>query len=147
MSPHFVGSTDAKWYHVAWLTFRRRQLFKIPAAARFCEQVIERAVRDAGYRVDCVWVGTTGVHLLVRAPATMSRGTLARRLKETSARALRRANVLPVRFAPVWDQGAWCAALTSARGLRAVREHLAARRRLRPQAQARQADGSAAAAQ
>lgn len=147
MSPFDAGSADAKWYHVAWLTFRRRRLFKIPAAARFCEQVIERAVRDAGYQVGSVWVAATGVHLLIRAPVPVSRGALARRVKETAARALRRSNMLPGRIGPVWDHRTWCAALTSARGVQAVRAHLAARRRLRPHPASRRTGGAAGGVQ
>jgi REP element-mobilizing transposase RayT len=130
MEPFSIGSTDRNWYHIVWGTARRRRLFKIPATARFCEQLIHRSLAAAGCEADVVWLSPTSVHLLIAAPPDEPKPALVRRLKYETGRALRRQGIVPARVREPWADGGWCASLRSPRSVNAVRHHLASRSNL-----------------
>jgi hypothetical protein len=99
-------------------------LFKIPAHARFCERTIRTALADADLAPEALWVAPDRIHLLVAAPAAFPREKLAPALKRFVEQALRASGALGRGIGPLWDDRAWCAVLTHARGVAAVRRRL-----------------------
>jgi REP element-mobilizing transposase RayT len=124
--PRRSGRT--KWCHVVWPTVRDRELFKIPAAARFCERIIRSRCKERGWLVDTVVFTTDRVHLLVRSPAELSRRAIIRRMQGLTKAALRRARIVDRWDRRMWDHWAWCSILTSPAAIAAVRRWLVARR-------------------
>jgi REP element-mobilizing transposase RayT len=117
---------ERKSYHVVWQTYRRRPLFKIPAAARFCERELERAAARRGWVVGRAHCAITKVHVVVEVPSSVPRETLATELKRLAGEVVRRSGLRAGGRRPLWEPDAWCRSL-SARGLTIVRRSLAAR--------------------
>jgi REP element-mobilizing transposase RayT len=117
-----------KWCHVVWPTYRRRQLFKIPAAARFCERVIRHGCTARGWLADVVCLAPDQVHVLVLSPTGLSRRAVVRALQRVAAGAVRRAGLAGRWERRLWNGWAWCGILSSAPSVRAVRSWLIARR-------------------
>lgn len=122
-----VGRPERKWYHVVWRTHRRRPLFKIPAAARFCERELRRLLVAHGWTAEAVYVGPRELHVLVQPPLNASRAAIVRELKRQAATAARTAGSVPPGRSPLWHDGAWCVALSSGPQLAATRRWLARR--------------------
>lgn len=117
---------DPKSYHVVWQTFRRRPLFKIPAAARFCERELERVAARRGWIVGRVHCAPTKIHVLVQVPARVARDAVPQELKRLTTAVVRRAGIAPRSRHPLWERDAWCRIL-SPRGVAILRHHLATR--------------------
>lgn len=124
MRPFTARATTVKWYHVIWATHRRRRVFKIPALRRFCEQVIRVNCVHADWIVDRVCVKPDRVHLLVKASGGVPRERLVQALKDAAGRVVREAGVVNA-SRTMWNEGCWCAAVSSAPGVEAVRRYLA----------------------
>lgn len=120
-----VNSAGRKWFHVVWHTHRRRRVFKIPAAARFCERELAKSLRRAGWIVDGVVIDRDRVRVLVRNPAPPDRGLVVRQLLEAATAAVRRALHGAKLPHHLWDERhVWCAVITHAGAAAAVRRHL-----------------------
>lgn len=119
-----------RWCHLRWHTYHRRKMFKIAATARFCERVLLDAGAPDGWLLDAVAVGEDDIQLLVQVPADVTKEAIAPRLKQAAAAALVRARVVHPWRRAVWDERHWCAILTNAFGVAAVRRHIQARSRL-----------------
>lgn len=120
-----------RWCHVVWPTFRRRELFKIPAAARFCERAVRDCCSRCGWTVDTIAITNCQIHLLMRAPAAVQRSEIIRVLQRQTATALRHRGLAPRWERRLWDEWAWCGVLSSATSVLAVRRWLVGRRAAR----------------
>ncbi|MDH3497077.1 MAG: transposase [Gemmatimonadota bacterium] len=112
-----------KWCHITLSTYRRRQLFKIAATARFCERLLRRACKTHGWRADAIAIRPDTVHVLLEVPRTTPRDAVVRRLRAAAARAVREHAVCPG-GRRVFETGHWFAVLPSPAGVAAVRRHL-----------------------
>ena len=113
-----------KWCHITLATHRNRRLFKIAAAARFCERQVRTACAARGWTIEAIRVRADGIQLLVQVPADLGRGVLADQLKTDVTVALRQGRVIP-RARKAFGSGHWCSVVTNAAGLQALRRHLA----------------------
>ncbi|HEY2825330.1 MAG TPA: hypothetical protein VGI83_07275 [Gemmatimonadales bacterium] len=120
----------SRWCHLRWHTYHKRKMFKIAATARFCERVLLNAGAPEGWTVDAVAVGIDDIQVLVRVPSGVPRDEIPGRLKESAMQAIARARVVAPWRRNVWDDRHWCAVLTNAMGITAVRRHIHARSRL-----------------
>jgi hypothetical protein len=105
-------------------------MFKIAATARFCERVLLDAGAPTGWSIDAVSVGDDVVQLLVQVPVGLSREDIPPQIKRAVTQALVRARIVSPWQRHVWDERHWCAVLTNASGVTAVRRHIHARSRL-----------------
>jgi REP element-mobilizing transposase RayT len=123
MHPYTTKAATVKWYHVIWATYRRRRVFKIPALRRFCEQLIQVNCVRADWIVERACIEPDRMRLLVKASATLPRGTLTLQLKESAARVMHEAGAIES-SRNIWDEGCWCLSVSSAPGVDAVKRHL-----------------------
>ena len=121
-----------KWCHVVWPTYHRRELFKIPATARFCERALYHRCQARGWIMDTVFLATDQVHILMRGPRELSREAVVRGLQDVTGATLRRAGLVPRWDRKLWDDWAWCRILTNGPAVAAVRRWLAGRRAAQP---------------
>ena len=119
-----------RWCHLRWHTYRKRKMFKIAATARFCERVLLDAGAPDGWTFDAIAVGEDDIQVLVQVPADVPRDDIPIRLKQAALQALARARVVPPWRRHIWDERHWCAVLTNATGITAVRRHIQARSRV-----------------
>jgi REP element-mobilizing transposase RayT len=122
------GPAKTKWCHVVWPTYKRRELFKIPATARFCERRLRDRCTGRGWHMDTAFLDDTQVHVLLRAPARLSRRAVTRILQRTAGRALRQTGAVPRWDHRLWDRWIWCSVLSSAPAVEAVRKWLMGKR-------------------
>lgn len=127
MAGHDLDATDRKWYHVVWRTARRRPLFKIPAARRFCERELRRRLLARNWDVGAVFVGPAQLHVLVRPAGAITRGAVVRECQRYAEHALRATGVRLDRREPLWQEPAWCGAIPPGPALTACRRWLHAR--------------------
>ena len=120
-------SVGTKWCHVRWLTYRRREHFKIAATARFCERALQDACAGLGWSVDAIAVLPDGVQLLAIVPAALTREQILEQIRTAATRVAKRAGVGSTGPKQVWEDNWWCAVLTNAAAVAAVRRHIAAR--------------------
>jgi hypothetical protein len=113
-----------KWCHVTLATHRNQRLFKIAAAARFCERQILAVCANRGWIADALLVRPEGIQLLVEVPMDLGRNVLAEQLKADLGDALRKGRVLPGWGRKAFGEGHWCSVVTNAAGLQALRRHL-----------------------
>ncbi len=123
MRPYAAKTAAVKWYYIIWATYRRRRVFKIPALRRFCEQSIRLKCVHTNWRVECAAVSADRVRLLVCASARVSRDALLHDLKRSVALAVRDTGAVRVPRRP-WDNGAWCASVSSGAGIEVVRRYV-----------------------
>jgi REP element-mobilizing transposase RayT len=114
-----------KWCHVTLATYRRQQLFKIAATARFCEHLVARTCADEGWRVDAIAVRADAVHVLLEVPRTLPRDRIVRRLRVAAARAIHRDRICSG-GRRVFETGHWFAVLADGARVATVRRHLQA---------------------
>lgn len=119
-----LRAATTKWCHVTLATYRNRRLFKIAAAARFCERQIRVACVARGWTAEAIRVTPDGVQLLVEVPAGLGRNVLAAHLKADLTAALRRGRLVPGWTRRAFGDGHWCSVVTNAAGLQALRRHL-----------------------
>jgi hypothetical protein len=113
-----------KWCHVTLATHRNRRLFKIAAAARFCERQVLATCVARGWAAEAVRVKADGVQLLVAVPAGLGRNVLANQLKADLSAALRKGKMVPAWTRKAFGDGHWCSVVTNQAGLQALRRHL-----------------------
>lgn len=118
------AQATTKWCHVTLATHRNRRLFKIAAAARFCERQARAICVKRGWVLEAVRVRPDGVQLLVEVPRPLGRNVLAAQLKQDLTEALRRGRVLPPWGRKAFGGGHWCSVVTNAAGRAALRRHL-----------------------
>lgn len=121
-------SETMRWCHVVWAADRHHELFKIPAAARFCERVMRTGCGAKGWQIDTIVLATDRIHVLVKSPARLSRQAVIRTLQRVTRGALRRAGLVARWERRLWADWAWCRVLTAATSVTAVRRWLIARR-------------------
>jgi REP element-mobilizing transposase RayT len=114
---------STKWCHVTLSTYRRREIFKIAATARFCEHVVRRVCEERGWRAAAVAVRPDAVQVLLEVPRNTARDAVVRRLKRAAALALRDEMVC-ASGRRLFETGHWFAVLPSAAGVEAVRLRL-----------------------
>jgi len=119
-----IGAPGRKWYYLIWPTYRRRPVFKIPGAARICEQLIRRALTRPAWRLDCVAVRPDAVHLLVHAPSSLARTRVQDQLRDWVTTAIRQSHALRLPLGTLWGHGAWCGVLLHARSVRMARQRI-----------------------
>lgn len=119
-----IDGAARKWYHVVLRTYRRRPLFKIPAAQRFCERELARTLARGGWVVEAIHWGSASVHVLVQPPPGLGRARIVRELRRQAARVVRRGGVPVPRREPVFAPDVWSAAISHAAGAAAVRRHI-----------------------
>ncbi len=118
-----LAPSHTKWCHVTLATYRRQQLFKIAATARFCEHLLARTCAEEGWRVDAIAVRADAVHVLLEVPRNLARDRIVRRLRVAAARAIHRDRVCPG-GRRVFETGHWFAVLPGGARVAAVRRHL-----------------------
>jgi REP element-mobilizing transposase RayT len=121
---------STKWCHVTLSTYRRREIFKIAATARFCERVVRHVCEERGWRAAAVAVRPDAVQVLLEVPRNTRRDAVVRRLKQAAARAVRD-QIVCAAGRRLFETGHWFAVLPSAAGVEAVRQRLD--RQARPQ--------------
>ncbi len=124
------GQSDAtKWCHVVCTAYGGRQLFKIPAAARFCERYVcdECAVLD--WIVDAVAVSPTRIQALIGVPPGLTRADIARQIQQAGAEAARHAGTVRPWYRQLWKEPTWCAVLTNGVATSLLRRHIRAQSR------------------
>jgi REP element-mobilizing transposase RayT len=112
-----------KWCHVTLATYRHRQVFKIAATARFCEQLLARTCAEEGWRVEAIAVRPAAVHVLLEVPRTLPRDRIVRRLRTAAAHAVHQGRVC-AGGRRVFETGHWFAVLPSGARVATVRRHL-----------------------
>jgi hypothetical protein len=112
----------AKWCHVTWPTARHRKCFNIAVHAKFCEQALMRQCAREGWPAE-VAVMPNRVHILLAVPAVLPRHAVLSRLLAIAGDVARRAGAA----GQVREGRAWCAVLTNAAAVQAVRRHIRAR--------------------
>jgi REP element-mobilizing transposase RayT len=118
-----IAPARTKWCHVTLATYRRQQVFKIAATARFCEHLLARTCADEGWRVEAVAVRADAVHVLLEVPRAIGRDRIVRRLRVAAARAVHRDTVCPG-GRRVFETGHWFAVLSDGARVATVRRHL-----------------------
>jgi REP element-mobilizing transposase RayT len=124
MNPYPNPSAAAKWYHVVCTTYRRRELLKIPATARFCERSIRDSCRFPGWAVHAVSVSPTQVRLLVKTPPRLRRQEVIHRVKKAATPVFRNTGPATHWYRPIWGDKSWCFALRSAAAITSVQRHI-----------------------
>ena len=119
-----IGTPKRKSYYLIWPTYLRRPVFKIPGAARICEQLIRRTFTRPAWRLDCVAVRPDAIHLLVHAPSSLARTRVQDQLRDWVTTAIRRSHALRLPRGTLWGHGAWCGVLMHARSVRTVRQRI-----------------------
>jgi REP element-mobilizing transposase RayT len=114
---------STKWCYVTLCTYRRREIFKIAATARFCERVVRRVCEERGWRAAAVAVRPDAVQVLLEVPRHTARDAVVRRLRRAAAAAVRDDRVCAA-GRRVFETGHWFAVLPSAAGVEAVRQRL-----------------------
>ena len=124
MNPYANPSAAARWYHVVCTTYRRRELLKIPATARFCERSIRDSCRFPGWTVYAVCVSPTQVRLLVKTPPRLRRREVIRKVKKAAAPVVRNTGSATPWYRPIWGDKSWCFALRNAAAVTSVQRHI-----------------------
>ncbi|HKI94963.1 MAG TPA: hypothetical protein VJ992_06695 [Gemmatimonadales bacterium] len=119
------NGTDTKWCHVALAAQRGRKIFKIAGTARICERAVRAVCAQRGWTVEVIAVRPDTIQTLVAVPSTLPHPTVAATLADALRSALRRAHVVPRWRRRVFGEPGWCAVLTNAAALGALRRHLA----------------------
>jgi REP element-mobilizing transposase RayT len=120
--------SSTKWCHVTLCTYRRREIFKIAATARFCERLVRHVCDERGWHAAAVAVRPDAVQVLLRVPRATARDAVVRQLKRAAAGAVREGLVCATGLR-VFETGHWFAVLPSAAGVEAVRARLERRGR------------------
>jgi REP element-mobilizing transposase RayT len=116
-----------KWCHVTLATYKRRNVFKIAATARFCERLLRETCAREGWRAEAIAVRPEAVHVLLEVPCDVPRDTVVRRLRSAAARAVR-AGAVCTGGRRVFETGHWYAVLTAGARVAAVRRYLGGNR-------------------
>jgi REP element-mobilizing transposase RayT len=114
---------STKWCHITLSTYRRREVFKIAATARFCERLVRRVCDEHGWRAAAVAVRPDAVQVLLQVPRNTARDAVVRHLKRAAAVAVHDGTVCAT-GRRVFETGHWFAVLPSAAGVEAVRVRL-----------------------
>ena len=123
-----IDGARRKWYHVVLRTYRRRPLFKIPAAQRFCERELLRELERLGWTVETIRCRPASLHLLVQPPRGHARNLIVAELREVATAVHRRGASAARARRRLWDDRVWCATVSHGAGFTAVRRHLRGQR-------------------